>query len=148
MWNTLQMNKGDLTVCPITYQMREKKCEKITSHLRRKLSIFHVLFLLCIVSGWPPLRQTTIFSEVRDLFLKTWNNYKDNDNTMTWLFTEFCYLGLVQMLWPFVEFLTGAEKLDKQKRQHFLLCADSEISVISQVDDQPHWKNLQELLLI
>lgn len=62
----------------------KKKCEKITSHLCRRLSIFHVLFLLCIVFGWPPLRQTTIFSGVRDLFLKTWNNNKDNDNTMTW----------------------------------------------------------------
>lgn len=27
----------------------KKKCEKITSHLCRRLSIFHVLFLLCII---------------------------------------------------------------------------------------------------
>lgn len=105
--------KGDLTVCPITYQVRKEKCEKITSHLCRRLSVFYVLFLLCIVFGVASYeRDHNFLWGQRLLFLK---------NTIIikiMIIYNMTYTGDLLSWSPadamiFGNFLTGADNLDK-----------------------------------
>ena len=115
MWNTLQRRFNSV---PYHLSGEKKRCEKITSHLCRRLSVFYVLFLLYCFSGgllWDR-PQFSLGSEA--LLPKRNDDNKDHnkDNTTTWLALEISYLDLPQMLSSSTDIFTGADKLDRRKR--------------------------------
>lgn len=110
MWNNLQMNKGDLAVCPIIYQVRKKKCEISPLTSAEGFLYFMFCFYCVWFSAWPPLRQTTIFSGVRGSIPRKDIIFKSNNNTMVGLMLDFSYFGFVWVLWFSVEFLIGTDE--------------------------------------
>lgn len=118
MWNTLQMNKGDLSV---TYRLSGEKKKVWKNHLSLLQKAFYILFLLCIIF-WVASFQTdhNFLWGQRLLFLK--NAIIIKIMIILWHDLYWSSLTLVHMLRSFVEFLPGAENLTKKKHNSASCC--------------------------